>query len=418
MNKYFTGLLLFLIFLGIYIWGSFARIPFADCVGFVLTVEKGEYVTTATATSHFLYVNTAIAIKDIFGLNGIEANRILVLFSAALSVVFVYYSVLSLKANVITSVVAATIFGLSFSFWRNAEIPEVYSYNCLWISLFFLSVIRSFYTEKKIYIILSGIFLGISLWLHIQNILLIPGFLIFIYFMRKDRKEAVLSFFIFSIFFISLFILNYFQGLPLNSPYSSDQGQWVEDSFKKTLIQYLSDFVKSIFYVIYNYTIFIFFGIIGIITLFKNNREMFFVFLVSSFFVYGFSTFYAVTDNYVFFLPFNIIFAIAIGYGMMHRQKIFRKISFAVILIPLFYIFSYFIIGQTNKGKAFNDFKSYKGGLSYYLLPWMNDNKGILEFIIDKKTAPEPVNWMTISAEEYAEVLKSKGYTDKEIREF
>lgn len=418
MNKYFTGLLLFITFLAIYIWGSFARIPFADCVGFVLTVEQGEYMTTATATSHFLYVNTAIAIKDIFGLNGIEANRILVLISAALSVVFVYCSVLSLKANTITSAVAAVVFGLSFSFWRNAEIPEVYTYNCLWISLLFLSVIESFYSEKKIYIIPSGLFLGISLWLHIQNILLIPGFFIFIYYMRENRKEALASFILFFIFFISLFILNYFQGLPLNSPYSSDQGHWLEDSFKKTITQYLSDFVKSIFYVIYNYTIFIFFGIVGIITLFKNNREMFFVFFVSSFSVYGFSTFYAVSDNYVFFLPFNIIFAIAIGYGMMHRQKIFRKLSFTVILIPLFYILSYFVIGQTDKGKEFDDFKSYKGGLSYYLLPWLNNNKGILEFVIDKKTVPEPISWMIISAEEYVEVLRSQGYTDKEIREF
>lgn len=417
MNKYLTGLFLFLIFLGIYTWGSFARIPFADCVGFVLTVEKGEFMTTATATSHFLYVNTAILIKDIFNLNGIEANRILVIVSAALSVVFVYFSVLSLKANTLTAAVAAVIFGFSFSFWRNAEIPEVYTYNCLWISLFFLCMIRSFYSGKKNYIILSGLFLGISLWLHIQNVLLIPGFLIFIFYFRNHRKEVIFSLLIFFILFVSLFVLNYFQGLSLNSPYSSEQGQWVEDSFKKTLNQYLTDLVKSVFYLIYNYTIFIFFGIVGIVTLYKNNREMFFVFLTSSFFVYGFSTFYAVTDNYVFFLPFNIIFAIAIGYGLMQRQKIFPKISFAILLIPAFYVLSYFIAGQTDKGKEFGDFKSYKGGLAYYLLPWINDNAGIMEFIIDKKTAPEAVNWMTASAEEYAELLRSKGLTDKEIRE-
>ncbi|KQT15314.1 hypothetical protein ASG31_15415 [Chryseobacterium sp. Leaf404] len=418
MNKNLTGILLFLIFLSIYFWGSFARIPFADCVGFVLTVEQGEWMTTATATSHFLYVNTAILIKDIFGLNGIEANRILVLLSAALSVVFVYLSVLSLKANTLTSAIAAAVFGLSFSFWRNAEIPEVYTYNCLWISLFFLSVIRSFCTEKKIYIILSGLFLGISLWLHIQNVLLIPGFFVFLYYMRNEKKEAFLSLALFSALFAALFVLNYFQGLQLNSPYSSDQGHWVEDSFKKTLPQYLGDLVKSVFYIIYNYTVFIFFGVVGIFTLYRNNKEMFFVFLFSSFFVYGFSTFYAVTDNYVFFLPFNIVFAIAIGYGMMHRQKIFRKTYFAVILIPLFYVFSYFILGHVEKAKTFGDFKSYKGGLAYYLLPWMNDNKGILEFVIDKKTAPEAVNWMTISAEEYAELLRSKGFSDQEIREF
>jgi hypothetical protein len=32
------------------------------------------------------------------------------------------------------------------------------------------------------------------------------------------------------------------------------------------------------------------------------------------------------------------------------------------------------------------------------------------------KKAPEPIQWMTRSAEEYIKVLKSKGYTDEEIR--
>jgi hypothetical protein len=36
--------------------------------------------------------------------------------------------------------------------------------------------------------------------------------------------------------------------------------------------------------------------------------------------------------------------------------------------------------------------------MNYYLLPWMNDNVGILEFTVDHKIAPEPINWMTVSA--------------------
>ena len=46
----------------------------------------------------------------------------------------------------------------------------------------------------------------------------------------------------------------------------------------------------------------------------------------------------------------------------------------------------------------------------------MNNNKGILEFVIDKKTSPEPINWMIESAETYIQELKKKGYTESEIR--
>lgn len=417
MNKYLTGILLFVAFLGIYTWGSFTKIPFADCVGFILTVEKGIYETTATATSHFLYVNTAIFIKNTLGINGIEANKILVITSAALSVVLVYLSVLNLKTNQFISAAAAVIFGFGFSFWRNAEIAEVYTYNCFWLCLFFLSIIKSFYSDRKLFISLAGLFFGISLWVHIQNILLIPAFFIFVFYFRKEKRQALTSLVLFLVLFSSLFILNFTQGLPLSSPYSSDQGHWVEDSFKKSISQYAVDLVKSIFYLIFNYSIFVFFGVVGIISLFKENKKMFYVFFAASLCVYGFSTFYAVTDNYVFFLPFNIIFAIGIGFGFSKKQNVFKKLSFACLLIPFFYLSAFFVVGMTEKGKEFDDFKSYKGGLSYYLLPWMNDNKGIVEFVIDKKTAPEPINWMTVSAEEYIELMKSKGYSEKEIRE-
>ncbi|PQA92244.1 Protein of unknown function [Chryseobacterium piscicola] len=418
MNRYVTALLLFLIFLTIYYCGSFDRIPFADCTGFVLTVEQGDYITTATATSHFLYINTAILFKDIFSLSGIEANRALVIISAALSVVVVYFSIFTLNANKFTSFVAAVIFDFSFSFWRNAEIIEVYTFNCLWIALFIFCMIKSFYSENTFYIVLCGLFFGVSMWVHIQNVLMIPGFLTFIYYMRFQKKQAITSLVLFAFIFSALFILNYSQGLPLNSPYSSDQGEWLADSFKKNSIQYITDFIKSIFYLVYNFTFFIFFGIVGIFTLYKENRKMFFVFLVCSFFVYGFSTFYAVSDNYVFFLPFNIIFAIAIGYGFTYRENLFKKTSFTCAFIPVFYILSFCIVGKTAKGKAFDDFKSYKGGIAYYLLPWMNNNKGIIEFVIDKKTAPEPIHWMKASVDEYVKLMKSKGFTESEIKKF
>jgi len=416
MKNTITAFLLFIAFTTIYYLGSFTRIPFADCVGFILTTEIGDFATSATATSHFLYVNTAILIKNIFGLNGIEANKVLVILSGAASVALVYFSVLSLRATQLMSIVAAIVFGFSFSFWRNAEIAEVYTYNSFWICLFFLCLIRSFYTDKKIYIILSGLFFGISLWVHIQNILMIPAFLLFIYHFRQEKKYAFISLVLFGSLFSFLFILNYLQGLPLNSPYSSDQGHWVEDSFKKSFSQYFFDLIKSVLYLVYNYTIFIFFGIIGIIALYQENKKMFYVFLLGSVFVYGFSTFYAVSDNYVFFLPFNIIFAIAIGFGFSKKVEIFNKLKYACLLIPAFYIAAFTIVGQTEKGKEFDDFKAYKGGLNYYLLPWLNDNKGILEFVIDKKTATEAVNWMTASAEDYIKVLKEKGYTESEIR--
>lgn len=418
MSKTLTAGLLFLVFLAIYYIGSFSRIPFADCMAFVLMTERNEIETIATPTSHALYINTAILLKNITQLNAIEANRLLVIFSAAISVVLIYLTVRNLTKMNWAALVTAIVFGFSFTFWKNAEIVEVYTYNALWLTSFYFCIINSFISAKKnIYIILSGLFLGISIWLHIQNFLLIPAYLLFLFYFKTYQSALGYSLGIFCCIFSLMFIVNYSQGLPLYSPFSDNQGHWVQDSFEKSFSQYALDLIKSVGYLIYNFNVFVFVGIIGMIMLYKENKQMFYIFFTAAMLMYGFATFYAVSDNYIFFLPFNIIFALAIGYGLTSKRYLFfRKLSWICILIPTFYYTCFSIVSFTEQGKNFNDFKSYKGGLKYYMLPWMNDNKGILEFVIDKKIAPEPINWMTNSAEIYIEILKQKGYSEEEIK--
>ena len=152
--------------------------------------------------------------------------------------------------------------------------------------------------------------------------------------------------------------------------------------------------------------------------LFTTQPRIAWFILTASLAVYGFSTFYAVSDNYVFFIPFNILFAILIGVGLSKIQNkiMLKSFSFIAFLIPLFYIFSFSIAQNTEKGKNFGEFKSYKGGLNYYLLPWMNENVGIVEFTMENRKAPEKVNWMTYSALEYINLLKTKNIPEDEIK--
>ncbi|KFF75965.1 hypothetical protein HX13_00960 [Chryseobacterium sp. P1-3] len=138
MGKYISAVFLFFIFLGIYYAGSFTKIPFADCVGFILNAEKGGWTSVATATSHFLYINTVVLIKTLTRLNAIEASRLLVIISGAATVSIIFLTVKSITKTEWIALTSAFIFGFSFSFWRNAEIVEVYTYNSLWVSLFFL----------------------------------------------------------------------------------------------------------------------------------------------------------------------------------------------------------------------------------------------------------------------------------------
>ena len=413
---------IFFIFSFIYALGSFDRIPFGDCVGFVSTTDKGEFVKTSTPVDHFLYINTAIFIKAITGFNGILASKLLVIISASLSVVIVYFTSLLTTKKHWVAIVSAFVFGFSFTFWRNAEIVEVYTYHTFWCALIFYFIIKTFLHEKKKKknIIFAGLLLAISLWSHIENILLIPAFFVFLLIFRKHKTALYLGIIFLIISILGMTLLNAQQNLPFKSIYSTGQGKWVENSFKKSLAEYFTDLIKSVFILIYNFNIFVIPGVLGCIYLFKSNKPLFYVAFVAGFFIYGFSTFYAVSDNYVFFLPFNLLFIIAIALGLSNSkmESLFKKWSPLCLLIPVFYLMSFQVISMTSFGKNIDDFKSYKGGLRYYALPWMNDNVGILEFTIEKRKALEPMGWMTLTAEEYIRLLKTRGYTEQEIKEF
>lgn len=420
MEKYRNPALIFLIFLLIYILGSFSKVPFGDSMPLVLETELGILVKTATPTSHFLYTNAVILIKNVTGFDALFVSRYLVILCGAFVVMMVYKTVHLLTKKDWVSVVAALVFGFSFTFWRNAEIVEVYTFNMVWISLLLHYLIKVFLTEKNraTHIIIASLLISVSLWAHIQNLFFLPSLLLMLIMFKDDRRIAFVSLFLSILSFALMIWLNSSQNLPAESIFKSGDKTWVSDTFKKDFVTYLKDFVKAFGYLLYNFNFFTVAGIFGIIMLFRTNLKLFLVISAAAVLIYGFATFYAVTDNYVFFLPFNYIFALSIGLGLSSFRNQNRVAQFApaCVLIPLFYLFTYKIVSEIPAAKNFEDAKSYKGGLRYYLLPWMTDNVGILEFTVEERTAPEAVTWMVKSSEEYIKILKSKGLTEGEIK--
>ena len=175
---------LFIFFIIVYSLGSFSKIPFGDCVGYVLTTEKGIFIKEATATSHILYINATILIKKLLFIDGILANKILVITSGAAVVSLIYLIVFEMTKKQLTSFISAVVFGFSFSFWRNAEIVEVYTFNAIWIALYYYFALKAYNKNSPKHLFISSIFLGISLWAHIQNILLIPSYLLLLFYFK------------------------------------------------------------------------------------------------------------------------------------------------------------------------------------------------------------------------------------------
>src|SRR5690606_13610865 len=228
------------------------------------------------------------------------------------------------------SVVAAFVFGFSFTFWRNAEIVEVYTFNMVWISLLLHYLIKVFLVEKnrETNMALAAFFLSVSVWAHIQNIFFIPSVLLMLFYFKNHSRAALISLLLPILSFALMMGLNSSQNLPITSIFKSGESTWVADSFKKNSFTYFKDFIKAFGYLLYNFNVFTIAGIFGIITLWRVNQKLFYTVAVAAVVIYGFATFYAVSDNYVFFLPFNYIFALSIGLGVasLKKQKLLARL--------------------------------------------------------------------------------------------
>lgn len=412
-----TFFYIFFIFFLIYWIGSFSKVTFGDCLGFVLDVEQNKFQTVATPLSHFLYSNFVLLLYQITPFNSIESSKLFVVLSSSTAISIFYLIVLEFTNKNWIAIATTFVLGFSFTFWRNSENVEVYTFYLIWIALFLLNSIKYWHTKKPLNLLLASLFYGLSFWAHFMSITILPGFLLLLYLSQSKIQIKFLSFGIFLFFFLSLFILNFTQGLPLNSVYSSGNFNWVSNSFSKTPLQYSKDLLKALIYLFYNFTLFTFFGIFGCYQLFKNDQKLFWILSISAAGNFGFATIYAVSDNYVFFVLFNVIFSLLIGYGILKFSwKKKKKLSPVVLLIPLFYFASYTLAMKTDPGIEFNSFKAYKGGAKYYLLPWLVDNVGIIEITIENKKTSENIDWMKKVAQEYIILKKFKGVPIDEIK--
>lgn len=418
MSKKTTAFLIFLIFFLIYYVGSFSKISFGDCIGFALDAENRKFLTDFMPLTHFLYINTAIFFSKILGMDSVFVMRLMSVIPAAFTVSLVYILIKEFIEENWIALTSTAVFGFGFTFWRSAETVEVYTFNALFVILFLVFSIKSLKEKSQKYIIVSGIFLGLSLWVHIQNIMLIPAYFYLLYQLGSKLKTVVISFVLFTILFLVMFFANHLQDIEPKYVFTSKKGPWVQNTFQQSILDLVKDVVKSILYLLYNFNIFILFSVSGIIYLFKNFRKESLFLFTASLFTLGFATFYSVSDNYVYFIPFYLIFVIFIALGIKKLSVKYplRKLRFAPLFIPLFYVFSLYIVSMIPQANEFHQKKLYKGGLNYYMLPWLHDNIGCLEFTLENGQTEDDVEALKKASNEFIE-LRKKYQPLEEIRE-
>jgi len=360
-----------------------------DSLPFLLSSLQG-FNLSVNATGHFLYSNFNSLLITL--LPFIDPIRLLTLSSiifSILTLVRIYQIVNLLTRNDTAALFSVITMSFSFTFWRQAEIIEVYSFYNLIVANIIYYVMQDQITENFRNPYKVGFWMGLGVLTHIQTVVLLPFYVIYLFQRKMGRiTKSIYSLLLFSaitfLLFIPVIFLNKYKLSLLFFDF-----QFKSKVLNINPLTMIKGFIKSIIYAAYNFHFFLFFICHGLILCYKKSPKIFVNLSILILPVWLFAFRYTISDNYVFFLSAYIVLSIISGYAYMFwtdmilNRKILTIILFiTIILSPVIYYsamkISYFVPHLENLDNR----SKYKGGLRYYFWPGMENAVDPLELAI------------------------------------
>ncbi|HHG86484.1 MAG TPA: hypothetical protein ENJ82_17165 [Bacteroidetes bacterium] len=391
---------------------------FDDGMGFLLEAESGFNFHT-NATNHFLYINLShLLVKLFFFIPAVWVLTLLPIFFSLAALWRVYQIGKLFVAPNLVALMPVIILGLSFTFWQQTEIIEVYAFNNYLFLSFIYFAFKDILRGKRQHFLFVSLFLGIGLLTHIQNILSLPFFLFYI-FSKNELKlgQKVLSTLIVAALFFILFIPALFFDLNSISEIFFDR-KFRGNVLGFDIMTLLTGMQKGMIYMAYNFHLFLLFIMFGWFRMWKVRRSMFYIFLLITLPYLGFAIKYNVNDNHVFFLIANIILVIPSLFTFEFLAM--KLLPYMTWMLPMMFMMSPMIYGAATimtPGKVdlvtrYDQEKAYKGGAVHLLWPgkaWAKDPLKLAEKIYLKDPTAYSrgeIEWNYPAAIEY---LKLKG---------
>jgi len=391
-----TTITIFIIVSLIYFFNRNTNPGFGDDLSFTVSA-LGNFDIATNATNHFLFnIYNNILVDLFFFIPPITLLTLSSIIFSILTLLFIFKtSNLFINDDNISSILTIIIIAFSFTYWRQSEIIEVYTFNNFFFSLFIYYTTYNMIKKTDEKSIQVGVTLGILFLIHIQNILILPAYIIYLWLQYKENStiRPILFPTISAILLFSILLF-----IPIIYNTNTISSIFFDNGFRDEVLNLeisliAKGFFKSILFVIYNFTIFNIFIVIGVFKIYKKNRNIFYYLslLLVTFWVFAMR--YNVSDNYVFFLPAYLVLAIFLSQGLGSLRKTDLKIKFLknkyIILIialsfnPLSYYVTFSITKKIDRLADFNNRFLYKGGLKYYIWPGLNYNNAL--FLDDAK---------------------------------
>ncbi|MFC1490108.1 protein O-mannosyl-transferase family [Candidatus Latescibacterota bacterium] len=366
----------FLIILAVYWWERMRGPGWGDSLLFIVSSLEG-FSWSVNATGHFLYDN--LNVLFVFLIPWVEPAALLTVISilyAMLTLVRIYQTAFILTENSFAAILATIGLAFSFTFWRQVEQVEVYTCACFLVTSAAYSILSDTKSGTYNNIIASGCWMGLAILVHIQTILLLPFYLLYIFqAWSKNRRQASISLiavlFPFMLLIIPAIILSDYT---IGSVFFgfNFQDEVLNFGFRSIL----TGTILSIAYVLYSFHIHIIAVVFGFVICFRNSARMFVLIMTGIIPVWVFALRYTVSDQYVFFLNAYIFLAIISTYGYDTLIQLIKGTRWKAVLLvlallssPVVYAVSLRVALHIPQIQGFHKHKEYKGGLSYFMWP-------------------------------------------------
>lgn len=377
--SYSPAAVVFLLIGAVY-WFERGRNPgWGDSLGFLVSALKG-FEWSVNATGHFLYNTLNVLLLRLFPV--VDPVTLITASSIVFSIVTlwqIYRTALLVTGDSTASLAGTLILAFSFTFWRQAVSIEVYPLHLVFVATFLREITRDIINANRHHADLIGIVIGLALFVHIQTILLLPAFA----FWRFSRGRTQLSETLRSTcWIVAAFLLLIIPAavrpeLTVKSVFFDFH--FAKQVFALDLRTLITGFVKSMVYLIYNFHLFLPLIVLGAKSMYRQHHSLFIMYAWVIIPVWGFAFRYPISDNYVFFIPAYLVFALAgaSGFSVLldlcrsRKLLLYIVIASAVVLSPGVYWAVAHSVHIIPSARTMFLPVRYKGGAAYYLWPGM-----------------------------------------------
>lgn len=403
----------------LYLLNKSPYVGFNDSLSFLLEASQG-FSPYTNATSHFLYNNVLHLLLEVFFF--LPPIPVLTIFSVMCSVaalIRIYQICKVIVGPFPTAMVPPMFIALSFTFWQQSEIIEVYAFNNFIFLSFLYFALKDLLRHGSKHALQTGLLLGLATLTHIQNILALPFFLYYLIQAAKDdRFRALAGGLAWAVLFFVLFLP------PLLADTNSISSIFFDNKFQGEVMGFDmaamgNGMLMAMVFLMYNFHMFLIFIVHGWIMMWRQRRALFWQLSLLLLPYLMFATKYAVADNHVFFLiPYFILVIPSIFSLNKLIDFLMPKMSWMIPMMVLMPIMMYG--GMTMMGKRmgkkmsmlamYDQEKAYKGGVVHLLWPGQAWAKDPLEEarLLQAKGQPEsnPPEWNYPAAAAYLKLLE------------